>query len=73
MARDGRKAEARSSGEAGKVLGQQERVQIFFTLIGIPAQKMVIYKCCGGRAYSVLRNLVAPANPMDNRDRSETY
>jgi hypothetical protein len=72
--RDEKEAAARPSGAAGKVLGQlqpDERVQIFFTVSGIPAKKKVP-NAARGMAYSVLRNLVAPANPMDNRDRSET-
>ena len=79
--RDEGDAVARPSRTVGKVLGQLhefqpdresftvylERVKIFFVVNDIPAEKKVpVYlNSVGGTAYGVLRNLVAPDNPMD--------
>ena len=44
-----------------------ERVEIFFVVNDIPAEKKVsvFINSIGGTAYGVLRNLIAPASPMD--------
>ena len=74
-------ATTRSSGAGKTVLGQLhefhpdresftvylERTKIFFVVNDIPADKKVpvFLNSVGGTAYGVLRNLVAPNNPMD--------
>ena len=66
---------------SGKVLGQLhefrpdeerftvylERVKIFFAVNDVPPEKKVpvFLNAVGGRTYGVLRNLVAPDNPID--------
>ena len=68
---------------SGKVLGQLhefrpdeerftvylERVKIFFAVNDVPPEKKVpvFLNAVGGRTYGVLRNLVAPDNPIDKR------
>ena len=44
-----------------------ERAAIFFAANDIPAAKKVpfLLTCIGGTTYGILRNLVAPGNPMD--------